>query len=101
MVLNFDEELNLQEYTISNQGSERTRSVKPDNISNILEEAPNEIPNNQLNVDFTNSELEYLTCHSLTAHAFENSEIDVSCHFKPNTPAAKAIIFFRVRYRHN
>ena len=78
MVLNFDEELNLQEYTISNQGSERTRSVKPDNISNILEEAPNEIPNNQLNVDFTNSELEYLTCHSLTAHAFENSEIDVS-----------------------
>lgn len=78
MVLNFDEELNLQEYTISNQGSERTRSVKLDNISNILEEAPNEIPNNQLNVDFTNSELEYLTCHSLTAHAFENSEIDVS-----------------------
>ncbi|RLP63281.1 hypothetical protein L150_02000 [Candida albicans Ca529L] len=78
MVLNFDEELNLQEYTISNQGSERTRSVKPDNISNILEEAPNEIPNNQSNVDFTNSELEYLTCHSLTAHAFENSEIDVS-----------------------
>ncbi|KAL1578945.1 hypothetical protein MGQ_02014 [Candida albicans P76067] len=78
MVLNFDEELNLQEYTISNQGSKRTRSVKPDNISNILEEAPNEIPNNQSNVDFTNSELEYLTCHSLTAHAFENSEIDVS-----------------------